>query len=44
MNTRIACSHLVYFTHLEGLRGLAKAVLATGILSQAETSLLACEQ
>ena len=40
----VACNHLVYFTHLEGLRGLAKAVLATGILSQAETSLLACEQ
>jgi WD40 repeat protein/pimeloyl-ACP methyl ester carboxylesterase len=34
----VACNHLVYFVHPEGLRGLANAVLATGIHSQSKTS------
>jgi pimeloyl-ACP methyl ester carboxylesterase len=28
----VACNHLVYFTHLEGLQALAKAIIGTGIL------------
>jgi pimeloyl-ACP methyl ester carboxylesterase len=28
----VACNHLVYFTHPEGLQALAKAVIGTGIL------------
>jgi pimeloyl-ACP methyl ester carboxylesterase len=29
----VACNHLVYFTHPEGLRALAESVIATGILA-----------
>jgi pimeloyl-ACP methyl ester carboxylesterase len=31
----VACNHLVYFTHAEGLQALAEAVISTGILTVA---------
>jgi pimeloyl-ACP methyl ester carboxylesterase len=35
---KVACNHLVYFTHPEGLRALAKAVMATGIHAEQQAS------
>ena len=34
----VACNHLVYFTHPEGLRALGEAVMATGILGEPRTT------